>query len=339
MHRPDLSAVPLDPFWSAIGEFDSHEAFERLADALVLRPEVPPTVARRFDLVRAAVRHAAVEAVLADAAFSRALLTLELALSSRHQDLGAPLPKKKRRLADLIDWGATVPLFENGPEAIHAARHLRNDLVAHPQGDARAFYHVLQVVREVPFVINGLYDDPDLRRERLDAWTGLGSVLDRVTQDGAVLDARPLGLGRHIIYAAACPFSDNRDGPLRIHVLAWRIHRPKAGPVHIPSPLAFDAARWSATDDTVTLDLFSGGMAVTVAPLRKPENVRRFAAWRDASARSQANQQALRSFAAHHAARVRTAHRHGDSPAPASTVVEKGASVPILRPPNTQGAL
>lgn len=337
MHQPDLSSLPLDPFWTSIGELDTHAAFEAIADAVAFRREVPADIAGRFDLVRAAVRHAAVDAVLVDAAFARALLTLELALTRRHEELGSPLPKKNRSLAGLIEWGGTVPLFEGGPEPVHGARRLRNSLVAHPRSDARAFYHVLQVVREIPPLINGLYEDSGLRRRRLDAWTGLREALGDITRDGAVLDATALGLGRHLIYAAACPYAENRSGPLHARALAWPIFDPPdpEEAAHIPPPIAFDASSWALENDTLTLVLRDSGGQVTIGPIRKPANASRFAAWTDALAKGQADVEVLRSMASHHAGQVRRSHRDGETPPGGRVVVERVAVAPLGLPQNS----
>ncbi|GAB5520377.1 MAG: hypothetical protein RhofKO_26280 [Rhodothermales bacterium] len=289
---PDLSSVPLDPYWNVFIGFDTHADFEALAAKVAFRSEVPRDVVGRFELVCRALRLAAIDMRMIDAALSRSLLTLELALSHRHDELGGPLRKRQKTLQKLIDWCGSMHLFENGAKAVHAARKIRNDIVAHPQRDSRLYMLGINIVDDITKTINELYEDPILRKARNDARAQLQQHLSIFSQNGALIDRASIGKGRLIAFNAECLFVENRDqAEIPIHYLAiWPIFDPTPvnQGVQLSDPILLCAKSWSYKESILTLETKSTAQnapnetaPIKIELLSDPKHVRQYKSWRD----------------------------------------------------------
>jgi hypothetical protein len=346
MYVPDLSSLPLDPYWDTFVGLDSHEDFETLADSVAFREEVPPDVAGRFDLVRRALRLSAVDANMVDAALGRALLSLELALRHRHEEFKGPL--KDPTLYRLIEWGGRKHLFENGPEALHSARQQRNKLVAHPRRDTRLLMLGLGVVREISTTINELYADPDLRMERTRLREDLHRTLSWVRERGGLIDLSEQDIGRLIIYDVNCPFVENRGDektPI-LYLLAWPLFDPTPDheTIRLVTPLLIPVCSWQHEPEGVRLTLHkegevslaAGSLAsrgvVSIVPLDTlpdPELVHRYETWRTDLDSGPVDTATLFSFVSHRNAEVRTALRYSAQPPLHNTAIQSHGSVKL----------
>lgn len=285
--RPTLQR---DPKWDAFHGFKSLDDFDALADGLSFRSEVPQDVDSCFEGTRELLRVAYTSYRLIDIACERALLCLELALKRRHDELGGPLERTGRTLFALVNWGAETGLFEDGRGMVDGLRRLRNR-VAHPDGERILGPLALTVTEEVARVINELYEDPTLRRERHRACGSLNTALAPLNEQGAVADLQGVGGPRLVIFRAQALFVENRSGSPTHYIALWPLFEPGEDPntLRFCAPITVAARSWKADEDRVILEtsgsavqasgLVAGGV-VLVEPIVGGANATKYTQWR-----------------------------------------------------------
>ena len=266
-----------DPIWEAFNV--SYPYFEDLEDTVsTFEEEVPSDVQERFAVVGSLVRHSYFEYDFCDVAAERALFTLEIALKARLSELGYDVGSREN-LNSMIQEGAERDLFENGQEAAHSMRHLRNR-AAHPDGTRQAGYAALRLTQRLARMVDEMYADRTLRRERKSKRKALQEVLNQVTADGAALDGLSDKEGnpvRLLLHDARALLVDNRDEPTIYNIAACPVFNPiptETEENETVTPILLQPTDWKEIGDAVRLTMGDG--VVEVKPIRKSENQRRY---------------------------------------------------------------
>lgn len=276
----ESTAVTLagDPIWEkAFGV--SYSYFQGLADTVAtFEEEVPREVQERFAVVGSLVRHSYFEYDFCDVAAERALFTFEMALEIRLNDLGYDVGSRER-LHSMIQEGAERDLFENGEEAAHSIRLLRNR-AAHPDASYRGGNGALILTRRLTRMVDEMYADRTLRKERKSKRKAMQEVLNQVTADGAVLDGLSDKEGnpvRLLLHGAHALLVDNRDEPTIYNIAACPVLNPiptENEENEVVIPILLQPTDWKEIGDAVRLTMGDG--VVEIKPIRKPENQRRY---------------------------------------------------------------
>lgn len=279
------ATLEADPLWRFFTYYNSLADFEAAANLVSFRREVPTEVNERFEPVRALIRFSYFDASLLDVAHERALFSFELALKCRHQELGAPLGGKPT-LARLIAWAGDNHLFEDEVDAAHSIRHLRNT-AAHPNpGSTYSLrYHALLSTLSIPRFINGLYDDPGLRRERKEERRKVNSSISEIAREGAVLDLSARGGPRLLIFLAKALHFENRleRRTNSNYVAFWPLFDPTPvdDGVDYGKPVMITFTTWWKEGEKLHfLDDMNGSPAI-LEPISSGENRDRFDQWRE----------------------------------------------------------
>jgi hypothetical protein len=186
MKKEQLVALDRDSTWSGHEDLE-YEDLREIADEITsLRDEVPDAVKGRLESAGDLIAHSYFEYDFLDAALDQALLTFEMALERRLQEVGREFDDKTP-LAKLIEWGDEECLFERDKSSLHALRRIRNSTAAHPSMDSRAGPLGITLTNDVVYHINQMYADRDLRKERKAKRKDLQEVLDDIVGEEAVL--------------------------------------------------------------------------------------------------------------------------------------------------------
>jgi hypothetical protein len=316
---PTITLQP-DRLWTLIEGYGSPDVFRAAAARVALLPTVPEAVAQRFAVVARLVALAYAEAAFLDVAFERALLTVELALRLRHDELGGPLRPRERTLARLAEWAVAEELVEDGHAAIDAARRLRNG-AAHATNGPAPTVMALGSVEATARLLNDLYECPHLRRQRNVIRAVLAGAIGRAVGGGAVADLGAVGLSRLLVWSAAVLHVENRPGrvPTEVsegtlaHVALWPLFDPSGAPqsFDMGRPVVLVARAWEERDGGLALDLYGalegvGPRRVFVQRALDAADAARLHTWRTALGPSDSVAETL---AAHTYGELRTALR------------------------------
>lgn len=268
-----------DPLWEGFEDVEYQDLLETAAEITSLREEIPDEVRGRLDVAGKLIAHSYFEYDFLDAAVDRALLTFEMALERRLEEIGREVGDRDS-LFKLIEWGDEEYLFERDKSSIHALRRIRNSMAAHPSMDSRIGPPGISLIRDIVYHINQMYEDRWLREERKSKRATLQESLNEVVEDGAVMEEIPeegRAPDRLLIYKIEVLLIDNWEEPLEYVVGACPIFDPfpnEEGQVRIPKPIYIRAESWEKSENAIILIADNGEIAVR--PIEKSENEKRF---------------------------------------------------------------
>jgi hypothetical protein len=283
--------------------------FQNLAGTIAFREEVDEAVVDQFKAVRKALLHSYFEYDLLEAAYDRALLSLEMALRRRYRELHPEVEDLNREASDepyslegLLDWADEKNLLESTerrstPEKHkkddeHIAHYLRDmrNRVAHRERSARHGPIAINIIVEIVGLINHLYGDPEQRHRRHEMMRLAEESLQEVFDDRGVLSApeeaqtvRDQPGNRMLIYEASVLYHDNRVDVPVTHFAFQPIFDPeKGGPdgVDTPAPVVVSAVSFAVADGFLEMK-DTDGESWTFSPIQKEENQRMFSKWRE----------------------------------------------------------
>lgn len=200
-------SLPRDPRWD-IQEKNSFEYFKSLSKQIQFRPEISDEIVNRFAVVKRLLAQSYFVYDFIDVAYERALLTLEMAIKIRYEEIEGKIWKKN--LKKLIDWAESKHLFEDDSEVIHKLRKFRNR-VAHPEKYTLLGIAGVDIVARIVEVINGLYDSVEKRKERIDKEEDTNKKLGRILRTGGILEINSQKL--EVFYGTLLYFDNQLNPP------------------------------------------------------------------------------------------------------------------------------
>lgn len=257
-------SLPRDPRWD-----DNHpyEFFKSIASDIKFLDEVPEAVVSRFKLVKELIKQSYFVYDFLDAAYERALLTLELAIEKRYEEIKGD--EWNKNFKKLIKWGAENDLFEDREEVIQKFREFRNR-VAHPERYSLLGITGIDIVFRVIEIINGLYYDTQKRVERRKEIEGLTQELNTFLEKGGIIQ---INSKKHIIFRGSVLFIDNFNSEKTYYFLFWRIFDPKMKDdvLTTPDPILIRAYDFMKVQGSYYISS-NIDHSVTVSKLEKEEN-------------------------------------------------------------------
>jgi len=287
-----------DEVWDAfqVGPYASF--CDRVSQAIQGRNELPQKVKERLGVIEALLHHSYFEYDFLDVAMERMLFTFEMALRTRMEEADVPLFDEDT-LFNYIRKAASHYFFEDGADAAHIVRKLRNDS-AHPEKNSRLGPMALSIIERVMTIINGMYEDLMLRAERQKEREKLQSELDACVKDGGVARSVPLDAGdgapkseNLLVYDVSVLYVNNHGPSTEYHVALFPIFEVRSTPlldaesnskskdrghIQIPAPLFLIATEWEALAEKkkVVLSLEDSGDEVVLSPIKASENRRTY---------------------------------------------------------------
>lgn len=165
----------MDETWTVFdGVTEDRDTFIRkFVPEIYLRPDVHKDVIENFRLIEKLLEHSYFEYKFYDLAALKSMLTMEMALKLRYEELNGEKWDKRKSLQHLIQWFEYRNYFEvYNPDYLNSLRAVRN-LMAHPYEHTYGGPHSSHLIESVVDLVNGLYEDPVLRKERMDTTTNI----------------------------------------------------------------------------------------------------------------------------------------------------------------------
>lgn len=238
-----------DSRWDLWG-INSIQFFKNISNNLIFKPIISDEIIKRFEVIKKLILYSYFEYEFLDVAFQSALMTFELALKIRFEELVKRKPSKKElHLYNLIKWGASENLFEDDEFIVHSLRKLRNSTV-HPRNYQLFGYLVIEVIQGIVDTINGLYENIDLRKARKSEKDRLNELFEKLIKNGAILETNNKRL---IIFKAILLYFNNIAQSAIYYFLFWPIFNPeiKDDNITICDPIIIPCIKWEYQESNI----------------------------------------------------------------------------------------
>jgi hypothetical protein len=212
--KQNPSQFKSDSIWKAFG-ISSPEQLSKLTNELRLREEISDSVKKEFDRVKNLIVHSYSQFDFLDTAYTKASFILEMALKKRYEEL----EKKKCKMgySRLITWAVKRVLFEEEEKKIRSIKDMR-DKLAHPENFLLYGNISLHMIFRIKNIINGLYENTGLRRERKQEQKRVNNYLKDYNKNGAILKLLKKELK---IFESQLIFYDNMNTPVSYYFLFY----------------------------------------------------------------------------------------------------------------------
>jgi hypothetical protein len=254
----------------------SLDQLKNIAKKISFSPSLSNNVVKRFEVIKKLIIYSCYEYEFLDVAFERALSTFELALRERYYEI-KKIDSKKITLCKLIDWGDSKWLFEESKDRIHSLRELRNSLVGHVTGYSLFGTMSLRPIISIVDIINGLYEDIDLRKLRKQKIQKMNTQLENILENGSILQSENIKI---IIFKGELIFFNNKNNSYKYYFAFYPIFDPietNKG-MDIPNPIIISANSYDFKNDILTINDFNGE-EVKITRIVKKENQVKYDKW------------------------------------------------------------
>ncbi len=209
-----MATLERDMRWNEI-DFDTH--CQTTVPQIFLKSTIDKNVRDSFRLVIKLLELSYFDYEVYDAGTHRALVTFELALKRRFTELNQEEWPKKKPLVKLIDWFEKAGYFEvYNPLYLDKLREIRNH-ITHPSFYSFGGPALGHLITGSADLINDLYEDPELRRERMNIVIQVNNHLSSITSNGAILKIDDDD--EVLIHSARVGFVNNKTEPNTISVV------------------------------------------------------------------------------------------------------------------------
>jgi hypothetical protein len=250
---------------------------------------VPEDVVKSFNIIQKLLLHSYYEYEFYDVAAAKALMTFEMALKIRYEQLtGEEWEKKvkrrepKRDLMNLISWFQNQHYFEvTNDKYLEQVRKVRNSY-AHPEKHSYGGPMVRQWIQNPMDLINDLYEDPELREKRKLRQKELIELFSKILESGAILESDSR---EYIIYETKVVFIDNKLNPEIIYLLFYPIFYkedlyPEQGvPMYSLIQIATSSIEINKADNTVEIESFTSKKKIKVYPINDLDSKKKYEEW------------------------------------------------------------
>jgi len=266
-----------DRRWDGL-RINSPEDLEPILEGIRFVPQVSEDVIKRFERVKSVIRFSFYDYDLLDVALDYSLLTLELAIKKRYQELEGTEPVKKR-FAQLIHWGFSRNLFEPNKKSMQSLRELRG-ITAHPRRYSLLGYPAYDQIIFIMSLINGMYEDTELRRQRWQVLRKVNDHLREIVKHGANMKADKASTR---IFLARLLHVENRFSPAIYHFAFWPIFDMPTGKsmsIDEGEPVIVSASEYDFQERGIRLvPKGDSCSSITVEKLEDPADISSFEVW------------------------------------------------------------
>lgn len=263
--------------WDGMG-ISSLAPFERIVSRISLKPVIPQDIVKRVEVVKRLILHSYFEYEFLDAALTNTVLTFEMALKIRYREIENRSADKSMDLNKLIKWAADRYLFDDEEQIIQNLREIRNE-IAHPDRYSLMGYLSIDMIQRTIDIINGMYEDIELRKSRIRVEKETNSQLKEFTENGAILELKGIRL---IVFLGILLWYDNTLKTEKFYFLFWPIFNPipKDGKVDESKPIVISCNSWKLEGGFFLFKDSELQNKVRLVPLDKEENVKKFENWK-----------------------------------------------------------
>ncbi len=257
--------------------FESGKDFQTFKNWIMpnmfFKKAVPEDIINCFRVIKKLLLHSYYEYEFCDVATSKALLTLELALQTRYLELTGEKwtikikkGEQRRDLKNLISWFLDRNYFEiSNINYLTQIRQIRNSY-AHPKNYSYAGPAVTDLIQKTIDLINDVYENPDLRKQRIQLETELKRLLSPISNNGGIYR---FGSFESIIFDIKILFINNKTCPADIFLLAYPLINKQELCEKNYYPILIKAKKIWSTRDIIYIETSDNG-TVQILPLTIP---------------------------------------------------------------------
>lgn len=208
-------ALEMDETWTVFDKVSTNrsEFIKKFVPEIYLRPEVHKDTKENFRLVRKLLEHSYFEYKFYDMGALKTMITMEMALKLRYQEINNEKWSKNKSLEKLIDWFADRNYFEvYNPDYLDSLRTIRN-IMAHPYEHTYSGPHSSHLIKNVVDLVNCLYEDPALRKLRMEKTMSIRNLLEGFKEEIKVYGKE----NTYLAHRAWPGFLNNKGGKELLH--------------------------------------------------------------------------------------------------------------------------
>jgi len=245
MIAEDLN-IEIDPYWDVFDITDYETFKKKFLHEMYFKPEVHGDVQESFRVIQRLLELGYYEHRFFEVAYTKALLTLEMAFKQRYRELESK--EWDGDLWPLMGWLHKRTYFD-----VYNRHFMKNMLdlrnhFAHPVTGSFAGVGQSNLILYTMDLINGLYEDNRLTGERLEKGKQFFRKIEKLGPGYKVITENEV----HFAFNIWLSFYDNKSTPSKIHVFVQPVYE-------IPNPYFDDnnqfqlsqVYKWLASDLTI----------------------------------------------------------------------------------------
>jgi hypothetical protein len=274
----------MDPRWGQDEAIFDYPSFRKKLDCdFYLKQAVPQDVHGQWGVIRSLVELSYYQYEFIDLAVHKAFVSFEMAMRLRHKAVEGTNWAENKTMNPLIKWFFKRAYFETDHEPyIDKMVWIRNHF-SHPKMHSFGGPFTSHNLFAVLHLINDLYEDIGLRRERNQIYDQLQVLFKKINQDGGAIHFTDGSNAS--IYHLSTTFVNNKKTPLVIYL---SFHQPFVIPEFKQgdSCRIYPANELDCTDVVISHDQITGRLdnsltEFTICPISNPENQLAFSEWKD----------------------------------------------------------
>jgi hypothetical protein len=247
----------MDTYWDAFDVMSYEDFQNKFLHPIYLKDEVHEDVKESFRVIGKLLEFGYFEHRFFDVAYSKAILTLEMAFKQRYKELKGQ--EWQGDLGPLMSWLTKQGYFDvYNKHFMEGMRIVRNHF-AHPTTGGFAGAGQKHLVRYPMDLINGLYENPELTRKRIKT----GKIFFKMIEAMGPGFKIRFDEEYHFAFNIWLSFFDNKSSPHKIHIYiqpVFDIPEPyvKGGKFDLSPFYHWEASYLAMDDDFITLRNNSG---------------------------------------------------------------------------------
>nr|WP_294991374.1 hypothetical protein [uncultured Sediminibacterium sp.] len=212
-----MSHPTIDPRWGHDEPTFPYDVFYKtLVPDLYLKDEVPEDVKGQWKVIKSLIELSYYQTEFMDLAVHKALLSLEMAMKFRHKEITQSDKGLNLTMKPLLYWFYSRGYFEaDHEEYIKHIEFMRNHY-SHPKLHSFGGHFIVHNIYHPLSMINDLYEDTELRKERDKVWKQLLPITEQINQYGGLVKWEDGTTD--IIYYVELEFVNNKKNPAEIYL-------------------------------------------------------------------------------------------------------------------------
>ncbi|OSZ82585.1 hypothetical protein CAP35_04775 [Chitinophagaceae bacterium IBVUCB1] len=270
-----------DDIWQLVSESSTWLSFkETVLQPVYFKEEVPTELKEAGIITHKLLMYSYYEYTFIEVAITQAIFLLDKALSVRWKQIHGR--KTDKKFSALINWFYDKGYLETlNRERIHNLRKLRNSKV-HDANNGIGGMGIIHQVYWIFDLINGLYENPELRKQRIEARYKLANQFKSFVQDGVIV---PIHEKKYIAFSISPVFLDNKSESPILHLyisLIFDLQPKRDGKIHY-SNHKLSVADWRFDGNHFKATNLADGKPITISKITDKTNRMKFGNWHNDS--------------------------------------------------------
>jgi len=266
-----------DDIWQGFEVITTLQSFhDNILEPVFFKDEVADEIKEGGLQAQKLLLHSYYEYSFIEIAITQAIFLLDKAISTRWKEIHGQ--RSKESFEKLIDWFFVNNYFETeDKERIHNMRKLRNRKV-HRLDNGIGGVAIIHKVYWIFDLINGLYENPELRKVRMDSYYSLIDQLRQFVTKGVIVSMQGK---KYIAFSVSPVFINNKSEPTILHLFVSLIFDPQLqqdGKIHYSS-VKLSVSDWRFDGNHFKAIDIADGKPLTISKITDKINREKFDTW------------------------------------------------------------